>query len=440
MVDVKTRDPIKERILEISDCREEAKELGVKLASHAGDNISAHCFNKAAHPDGDRRPSMSIGKKFWQCFACTARGNVIDLYMQFNGWNYLEARNYLAGKKGVERPQGNAQRDGGRPQARTPIPDVRDHTTDKPIVISDLRKEVYSQFWTVVSPLEKLKRGQTLLGSPETEPRLNGYLVERCLVHRDDEASNRSFFEFAQVAVFNDCVNEWNAVLGQYGHEELKSIGFRKELTGDVWLPLVRKKQEINIGFAVPIYHPDYPFPIGYRFRFCDPVPLPDGKKLKSQAMPSTGDNCNSIPLGMQTLKQGNVTKDQLIITEGEIDYLSAMRLFGQEDSRTACLGVCDHGWNDSLTPSLAGMKKILVMMHDTPATRKFLEKLNRSIKKHFGQNHLDKCLLPPAYVSEDYDLNDMLVTAYKQSGSIIPLKKVIEGIFNGWFRGSFTG
>lgn len=51
------------------------------------------CYNKAAHPRGDRNPSASVNlsKGRYQCFACGISGDVYDLLMAESGLTYKQA-------------------------------------------------------------------------------------------------------------------------------------------------------------------------------------------------------------------------------------------------------------------------------------------------------------------------------------------------------------
>ena len=53
---------------------------GVRLSGSFGWR-KVSCFNKAAHPRGDRNPSASVNLKTgrYKCFACDLSGDVFDL-------------------------------------------------------------------------------------------------------------------------------------------------------------------------------------------------------------------------------------------------------------------------------------------------------------------------------------------------------------------------
>lgn len=51
------------------------------------------CFNEAAHPRGDRRPSASVDltRGRYRCFSCDTHGDVIDLLMAEKSLTYKQA-------------------------------------------------------------------------------------------------------------------------------------------------------------------------------------------------------------------------------------------------------------------------------------------------------------------------------------------------------------
>jgi len=67
------------------DCREIAVRLGVQpqdgTYSASAENSTFHCFNKAAHKNGDRNPSLSIYYGGFLCGGCGIKGNRRDLVM-----------------------------------------------------------------------------------------------------------------------------------------------------------------------------------------------------------------------------------------------------------------------------------------------------------------------------------------------------------------------
>jgi hypothetical protein len=67
-------------------------DRGVQLSGTGRRQVS--CFNKDAHPRGDRNPSASVdlSKGRYKCFACGLEGDVYDLYMQETGATFAQAR------------------------------------------------------------------------------------------------------------------------------------------------------------------------------------------------------------------------------------------------------------------------------------------------------------------------------------------------------------
>ena len=64
------------------------------------------CFNKAAHPRGDRNPSASVNliTGRYKCFACGLHGDVFDLIKHESGLSYKQALASLGGKA-IQQPE-----------------------------------------------------------------------------------------------------------------------------------------------------------------------------------------------------------------------------------------------------------------------------------------------------------------------------------------------
>lgn len=81
-------------------------DRGLQLPSGSG-RRQVSCFNKDAHPRGDRNPSASVdlSKGRYKCFACGLEGDVYDLYMQETGLSFAQACATL----GASAPGGNEE-------------------------------------------------------------------------------------------------------------------------------------------------------------------------------------------------------------------------------------------------------------------------------------------------------------------------------------------
>ena len=75
------------------------EERGVRISGSFGWR-KVSCFNKAAHPRGDRNPSASVNLTTgrYKCFACDLSGDVYDLLMAESGLSYKQALATLGGK------------------------------------------------------------------------------------------------------------------------------------------------------------------------------------------------------------------------------------------------------------------------------------------------------------------------------------------------------
>lgn len=69
------------------------EERGVRVPTRAG-WTKVSCFNKAAHPRGDRNPSASVnlGKGRYHCFGCEVSGDVYDLLMVEQNLTFPQAQ------------------------------------------------------------------------------------------------------------------------------------------------------------------------------------------------------------------------------------------------------------------------------------------------------------------------------------------------------------
>lgn len=66
-----------------------ARDLGVEVLRNGK---QARCFNGSAHKHGDETPSLSFKSgNYFKCWACDVSGSVIDLYMQVNGVDFVQA-------------------------------------------------------------------------------------------------------------------------------------------------------------------------------------------------------------------------------------------------------------------------------------------------------------------------------------------------------------
>jgi len=84
-----------------------ARQLGLEVT---GRN-TAKCFNKTAHKNGDKHPSLSFDIKTnrFTCFACGVKGDIFDLYGQVRGVEFKQAVEELGNLTGVSgMPSSNA--------------------------------------------------------------------------------------------------------------------------------------------------------------------------------------------------------------------------------------------------------------------------------------------------------------------------------------------
>ena len=91
-------DGIKDRI-KIIDL---AKQLGIEFTRPK----TARCFNRSAHNNGDKNPSLSFDtdKNRFYCFACGVKGDIFDLYREVKGVDFKQALAELGALTGVSIP------------------------------------------------------------------------------------------------------------------------------------------------------------------------------------------------------------------------------------------------------------------------------------------------------------------------------------------------
>ena len=87
---------ITESMIELAKGYPIEEMLATKVFHGSGKWIACtHC--PLPNHQGERTPSFFIDKNNrWRCFGCSAQGSVIDLYMQLNGVNFIQAVKALA--------------------------------------------------------------------------------------------------------------------------------------------------------------------------------------------------------------------------------------------------------------------------------------------------------------------------------------------------------
>ena len=74
------------------DCIELATKLGIRKSST---EHKYFCFNKNAHKNEDKNPSLMIYPESFTCCACGIKGNNIELFKLFTGKTVPEYYEYI---------------------------------------------------------------------------------------------------------------------------------------------------------------------------------------------------------------------------------------------------------------------------------------------------------------------------------------------------------
>jgi len=133
--------------------RDIAASLGIEIR---GTRANARCFNQAAHPQGDKKPSLGFDNNSnrFKCFSCGVQGSTIDLVMQTQGVGLSEACDLLAGMYGITGENSSSQNGKGKNLTKLNISRVS-YADQKPQYEppTEIDIEVYSLFYEKCSPL-----------------------------------------------------------------------------------------------------------------------------------------------------------------------------------------------------------------------------------------------------------------------------------------------
>lgn len=325
-----------ERIKAAVNCRELAEHLGIEIASRAGREWTARCFDPDAHPHGDRTPSLSIGPKLFHCHGCGAGGDCFNLVEQLEGLDFKASLAWLRRYAGT---------DAGTTATARPA-----RRRERPAGISPERVEAMTAIWELVEPLALTKAAKRWLQGRGIGPETAHALGCRDFGWPDTLDKIRAAVEGLSLD------------LG----DGLKWVGLHNE-HGRLWWPL--RGDTRAAGLAVPVFTPGHAAPMAWRWRFYQPVVFGPGLVLpiKSMAQPGIGP---APLLGLRTCGELPAVGEArtVIICEGEPDWLS---LHDAAGGRAAVLGLCATAgtWEPEWTEYLDGARRIVVMVHDDKGT-----------------------------------------------------------------------
>lgn len=329
-----------------ADCRTIADGRGVHIVDRHGDTWRARCWHPGNHNNGDRNPSMTIGAGGWRCYGCGAHGSAIDLVMDLDGLDLMDAARQLAGELGIDHtpaPPWRARR--AHPARPTrPPPPAEEHTPD-PMAL-----EVWGAIWA------------ELFFTPPTDQ-----------VRRWAEERGVSW-QTASLASVRDPTTAAGAILDVLTSYSIDDHRRAHTVDGEgkPWLPLravvdvAKGRRAPGAGGAlIPIWTPGpTPQPVGARFRVFDPRPLRNGRIIKTWAQPR---GAYYAPLGLDALDQAQALADHegqpfdVLLCEGETDWLAAQDAMRQLGRLSATLGHCAmaRAWLPSWTRQIAAAPKL---------------------------------------------------------------------------------
>lgn len=400
------------------DCRTVAHNYGVRIARRGGDNWSAHCFDGGAHANGDRNPSLSIGRDGFRCFACGTSGDVFTLIRELDASapNFRSALRIAADLVGVDLDKAPRRRAPRKPRA----PHVP--TAPRLAPVSDARLAVMGAIWMAV---ERAPFGEA--ASEWMEGRAISPMTAHGLGWRDWSTVRGDVLE----------------ALAPFDVEAKRSAGLVKE-GGKPWLPLswlAREDQRAH-GVAVPAWHPAHPFPVAWRWRYVKPRPVRKGDPVKCEAqfgpMPCGGLLGLRHPESVRRpwlVEADDIAPPEqqwvpnprpapgcarvLLITEGEPDWASVSEC---TDGRAAVLSIAStssfaKGWPGDWFHVFRNAEIVVVMVHRGEGKGEAIAKSARNAAAavrgdDFARDHVRQCLFP-----ESADAND-----YHQRGELRPL------------------
>lgn len=345
------------------DVRALAGELGLKVARGGR---AARCPNVDAHKGGDRHPSMQLFDDGFICHAagCGVRGDCFDLVRLVRGGDFSAARDWLA-------PAGSSPRRGGT--ARPPRPRRRGPAEQARISAEawSARVELHAQVWRLL-PHDRL---------PDAA---SSWL-------RDERGIDPAVAFDAGCRDWEPAVDQICAYLDSQSRSSLRSSGFVGS-EGNPWWPLAalaRGDRRLR-GLGIPIWLPEYPFPIGWRWRLFRAV---GGIKALAQSAPAY--SWVAPPLGLRGWERAGrpdalstPEKRVLIVAEGEPDWLTLTQATA---ARASVVGVVStaRGWPRTWDAYLDGFERVVAFTHET--STKLLLGLRDSMVERFGPDATDE-------------------------------------------------
>lgn len=361
-----------ERLKSQLDCRTVASSYGVRIARRGGDNWSAHCFNGAAHANGDRNPSLSIGRDGFHCFACGTSGDVYTLIREIDSAapDFRSALRIAADLAGVDLERAPRRAAPARKPRAAYVP-----AAARLVDVDAARLEVMGAIWSVVE--------RAPFGDAATEW-MEGRSISPMTAHglgwRDWWTVREGVLE----------------ALAPFDVEAKQAAGLVSK-SGWPWFPLAWLAREDTraLGVAVPAWHPAHPFPVAWRWRYVVPRTKRNGEPVKCDA-PFGTMPCGGL-LGLRhpeevrrpwlTARPEGISPElwhpteqqwvanprpapgcakTLLITEGEPDWASVSEC---SDGRAVALSIVAtgsfaNGWPRDWLHVFRNVERVVIMVH----------------------------------------------------------------------------
>jgi hypothetical protein len=427
-------DRLKADIRRAADCVDVYESIHPEPAGKVRDGGTVRCIDPQHE---DRDPSMSLHTDGYKCHGCGASGDIFDMWAltygrSTEGEDFKQTAAELADYHGFNLETYTRSGDTGdveRPQPPTPVPQESEadggdmltaNTTDPP----DVRRDVFTDVWSVVQPLTLTPEAETWLESRSIPPHVAyGY---GC---RDWRPAMGDLFD----------------VLRNYTLDELHRAGMVNG-DGEPWWPLRAYQQgnEAERGLAIPVWHPDCPeAPIAVRWRTYSP----DAYR-KAYQQPSGPGRFQQPPLGLcepapetqvmlgaswlnahvdvETAR--NWMDDDVfrpvgaypspyavVLCEGETDWLSVGAAALELDTDTRIVPVALTAmaaeWRDSWTDALENATRIVVAFDrgtgSEPAGEQRTGEIIRALARRHGKHTVQERMTVELR-TEDEDLNDL--------------------------------
>lgn len=341
---------------------------------------------------------------------CAQQYDVFDFVMSVRGCDFPAAMREVADMAGITLPD---RKGGEKPLRKLAQHAVKDAVPEPTRIVVDPRRlAVWRAIWDVLRRREIGTNGERWC-----ESRGLRSLVPWCLGARDWQGA------------------DLRPVLKQFSPEEKAAAGLyldRKEGAGlEPWpvLKAIFSGEPWADGVAIPFGTPDYPHPVGMRWRFLRP------RNVKSAALPKSIPELMPLPVGFwrpdpfrvagpgETFLNRWATAKRLVVCEGEPDWLSVESHLNKWMDVVA-VGHCaiSTGWPRAWSNYLTHFNEIVVLLHadkkpDGPASA-----ICRSIREQLPRVKVTERLLETEAVG-GMDANDL-----DRIGKLAPILQNVLG------------